>query len=319
MFYHYKMLFTGKRYLDYTSFIKSTFGERIQKISVNVGFTCPNRDGTKGYGGCTYCNNHTFNPFYCEPDKSIHLQLTEGINFFSKKYKSQKYVAYFQAYSNTYSDFESLKKLYAEALLHPEIIGLVIATRPDCITPSIIEHLNELSKEYFIALELGVESTINKTLMNVNRCHSFEDTQEAFEIAKDRGIHLGAHLIIGLPGENMQDILQHAKAISKLPINTLKLHQLQIVKQSVMAKQFKTHPENFNFFSVDEYVELITIFIGLLRPDIIIERFISESPKDLLIFPKWNLKNYEIVAKIDKALETKNTWQGKYYKNEEIL
>ena len=146
------MQFTGKRYLDYTSFIKSTFGERVQKISVNVGFTCPNRDGTKGYGGCTYCNNQTFNPFYCEPDKSIHLQLKEGINFFSKKYKSQKYVAYFQAYSNTYSDFESLKKLYAEALSHPEIIGLVIATRPDCINSSIIEHLTRLSKKHFIVL-----------------------------------------------------------------------------------------------------------------------------------------------------------------------
>ena len=309
------MEISGRRYLDYTSFIKSYFGRRVQKISINVGFSCPNRDGAKGYGGCTYCNNHTFNPDYCEPDKTIHQQLEEGIGFFSKKYKAQQYIAYFQAYTNTYSDFESLKKYYSEALDHPDVIGLVIGTRPDCISTEVIDYLSFLSKKHFIALEFGVESTLNKTLNRVNRCHSFEDTKTAYEMAKGKGIHLGAHLILGLPGETKQEILQQAIEISKLPIQFLKLHQLQIVKKSVMATQFKRNREDFMLFSPEEYLDLITDFVGLLRPNIVIERFISESPNELLIAPKWNIKNFEMVSKIDAVLKNKNTWQGKYYKN----
>jgi len=308
------MNFTGKRYLDYSSFIKSTFGERVQKISLDIGFSCPNRDGSKGYGGCTYCNNNTFNPDYCEPTKSIKEQLEQGIHFFSKKYKVQKYLAYFQAYTNTYSDFESLKKLYEEALNVEGVIGLVIGTRPDCISEEIINYLSELSKKYFISLEFGVESTLNKTLLEVNRCHTFEETKATYELCKNKGFHLGAHLIIGLPGETKQELLNHAIEISKLPIDSLKLHHLQIVKNSVMAFQHKQNPTKFNLFSSEDYIDFITDFIGNLRPDIIIERFISETPQDLLIAPKWNnLKNFEVVAKIDKKLIEKNVWQGKFY------
>lgn len=313
------MQFIGKRYLDYTSFIKSKFGKRVQKISINVGFSCPNRDGSKGYGGCTYCNNESFSPDYCEPDKTISQQLKEGIGFFSKKYNSQQYLAYFQTYTNTYADIESLKKLYCEALSYPNIIGLVIGTRPDCISQEVIDYLSYLSNKYFISLEFGVESTIDKTLYQINRCHSFEDSKAAFEMAKNKGIHLGAHLIIGLPGETREDILQHAISISQLPIQTLKLHQLQIVKHAVMAKQYMISPEKFRLFNADNYIDLIVDFIGLLRPDIIIERFISESPRSLLLAPKWNLKNFEIVAKIDKRLIEKNIWQGKFYKNPSLV
>jgi len=310
------MQFTGKRYLDYSSFIKSTFGERVQKIALDIGFSCPNRDGSKGYGGCTYCNNNTFNPDYCEPTKSIKEQLEQGISFFSKKYKTQQYLAYFQAYTNTYSDLESLKKMYEEALNVDGVIGLVIGTRPDCISEEIIDYLSFLSKKYFISLEFGVESTLNRTLQNVNRCHTFEESKITFEKCKDKGFDLGAHLIIGLPGETKNELLNHAKEISKLPINTLKLHHLQIVKNSVMEVQYKRNPENFNLFTSENYIDFITDFIGYLRPDIIIERFISEAPQDLLIAPKWNnLKNFEIVAKIDKKLIEKNTWQGKFHKN----
>ncbi len=306
---------TGKRYLDYSSFIKSTFGERVQKISIDIGFSCPNRDGSKGFGGCTYCNNHSFNPDYCKPTKSITEQLEEGIRRFSEKYKTQHYFAYFQAYTNTYSDIESLKTMYEEALRVPKVIGLVIGTRPDCISEEIIEYLSKLSKTYYISLEFGVESTLNSTLKTVNRCHTFEDTKAAYKLCKNKGFHLGAHLILGLPGETKDDLLHHALEISKLPINTLKLHHLQIVKQSVMASQFKKHPEQFNLFTSEDYIEFMAEFIGLLRPDIIIERFISEAPLDLLIAPNWNgLKNFEVVAKIDKQLLQKNTWQGKYYK-----
>ena len=314
------MNFTGKRYLDYSSFIKLTFGERVQKISLDIGFSCPNRDGSKGYGGCTYCNNDTFNPDYCEPSKSVKQQLEEGITFFSKKYKSQQYLAYFQAYTNTYADFQSLKKFYEEALSVPNVIGLVIGTRPDCITEELIDYLSSLSKKYFISLEFGVESTINRTLLKVNRCHTFEETVQAFEQCKNKGFHLGAHLILGLPGETKQELLNHAIKISKLPIDTLKLHHLQIVKQSAMAIQYKRNPENFNLFTSKSYIDFITDFIGLLRQDIIIERFVSEAPPKLLIAPKWNkLKNFEIVAKIDKKLIEKNIWQGKFYKQDVLL
>ena len=309
------MIFTGKRYLDYSSFIRSNFGQRVQKISLDIGFSCPNRDGSKGTGGCTYCNNSTFNPDYCKPSLSVEQQLLEGISQFSKKYNTQQYLAYFQAYTNTYSDFESLKGLYEEALAVPNIIGLVIGTRPDCISEEIIDYLSFLSKKYFISLEFGVESTLNRTLLKVNRCHTYEDTIEAYEQCKNKGFSLGAHLILGLPGESRQELLDHATNISKLPIHTLKLHHLQIVKHSMMAIQYKRDPDNFNLFSSEDYIDFISDFVGLLRPDIIIERFISEAPLNLLIAPKWNgLKNFEIVAKIDKKLIEKDTWQGKFYR-----
>ena len=310
------MRITGKRYLDYSSFIKQTFDERVQKISLDIGFSCPNRDGSKGYGGCTYCNNSTFNPEYCKPSKSIQQQLQQGISFFSKKHKSKKYLAYFQAYTNTYSDLNSLKKMYEEALSVPNVVGLVIGTRPDCVSDEVIDYLADLAKKYFISLEFGIESTLNKTLEKVNRCHTFEDSKKIIKKCENKGFHIGAHLIIGLPGETKKALLNHATVISKLPIHTLKLHHLQIVKHSIMAVQYKRNPNYFNLFTSEGYIDFITDFIGYLRPSIIIERFISETPKELLIAPKWgNLKNFEIVAKIDKKLAKKDIWQGKFYKN----
>ncbi len=309
------MLFPGNRsYNDYSSFIKRNFDQRVQKISLNTGFTCPNRDGTKGIGGCTYCNNNTFSPDYCKPAKSITQQMEEGISFFSKKYKTQKYFAYFQSYTNTYSDIDLLRRMYLEAVDYPGVIGLVIGTRPDCINEEIVDILSEISKKVFVSLEFGVESTLNRTLSLINRCHTFEETAAAYELASNKGLHLGAHMILNLPGESREDILNHAKELSKLPINTLKIHQLQIVKHTVMAIQFKETPEMFNLLNLEEYVELISNFVGLLRPDIIIDRFISESPKHLLIAPDWGgIKNFEIVDKIEKKLLEKNSWQGKYY------
>ena len=304
----------NKRYNNYTSFIKKQFSERVQKVSLDTGFTCPNRDGTKGVGGCTYCNNNTFNPDYCKTSKSVTQQLDEGIEFFGTKYKTQQYLAYFQAYTNTYADIELIKQLYNEAIGHPKVIGLVIGTRPDCINNDLIDFLSELSNQYYISLEFGVESTLDRTLKMVNRCHTFKETVAAYELSKNKGLHLGAHMIIGLPGESKEDILNHAKEISKLPINTLKLHQLQVVKHTMMAKQFNENPDMFSFFSVEEYIDLVTDFVALLRPDIIIERFISQCPAHLLIAPNWNgLKNFEIVAKIDNKLIEKNLWQGKLY------
>lgn len=303
----------NKRYNDYSSFIKQRFHKRVQKISLDTGFTCPNRDGTKGVGGCTYCNNNSFNPDYCRPDKSITKQLDNGITFFANKYRTQSYLAYFQAFTNTYADIDLVKQLYGEAIDHPKVVGLVIGTRPDCINEELIDFLSKLSQDYFISLEFGVESTLDRTLKDVNRCHTFNETKEAYELAKGKGLHLGAHLIIGLPGETKKEILNHAIELSRLPINSVKLHQLQIVKHTIMAKQFKENPGKFRLFMANEYIELICEFVSLLRPDIIIERFISESPHHLLIAPKWNLKNFEMVAKIDKELSEKNLWQGQSF------
>ena len=310
------MQFNGdRRYNDYSSYIKSSFGERAQKISLDTGFTCPNRDGTKGVGGCTYCNNHSFNPDYCKPEKSITEQLDQGIDFFTSRNKTSKYLAYFQAYTNTYADIKLVKALYLEAVNHPKVVGLVIGTRPDCISPELIDFLSELAKSHYISLEFGIESTLNRTLAKVNRCHTFEETKQAYDLAKDKGLHLGAHLIIGLPGESREEVLQHATEVSKLPIHSLKLHHLQIVKHTIMAKQFKENPEQFDLFSVEEYLEFITEFIARLRPDIIIERFISQSPAHLLVAPKWGgLKNFEIVDRIDKRLIEKDLWQGSKFK-----
>ncbi len=307
----------NKRYHDYSSYIRKTFGERVQKVSLDTGFTCPNRDGTKGVGGCTYCNNNSFNPYYCKPKKSITQQLDEGVAFFAKKYKAHKYLAYFQAYTNTYADIKLVKELYTEAMSHPDIIGLVIGTRPDCINEELVDFLSQIAKNNYVSLEFGVESTLNRTLDEINRCHSYEETIAAYEMAKDKGIFLGAHMIIGLPGESRQDMLNHARKISKLPIQTLKLHQLQIIKHTMMAIQLAREPEKFELFTAEEYIDLITEFVALLRPDIIIERFISESPAHLLLAPQWNgLKNFEMVALIDKKLKEKDLWQGKNYNNE---
>lgn len=304
----------NKRYHDYSTFIKKKFGERVQKVSLDTGFTCPNRDGSKGIGGCTYCNNNTFNPSYCKPKKSITQQLDEGVEFFSRKYKAHKYLAYFQAYTNTYADFELVKSLYNEAINHPDMIGLVIGTRPDCVNEEIIDFLSEISKTHYVSLEFGVESTLDRTLDAINRCHTYEETIAAYELSKDKGLHLGAHMIIGLPGESKEDILEHATKISKLPIQTLKLHQLQVVKHTMMALQLRKEPEMFNLFEAEEYIDLMCDFVALLRPDIIIERFISESPPHLLIAPKWDgMKNYAFVDKLDKRLVEKDLWQGKNY------
>ena len=304
----------GKRYNDYNSFVKLHFGERVQKISLDVGFSCPNRDGSKGYGGCTYCNNDTFNPDYCEPLKSITAQLEQGIEFFAKRGKNKKYLAYFQAYTNTYSDIESLKAMYQEALSVPKVVGLVIGTRPDCISDEIIDYLEGLAKKYFISLDFGVESTNEATLVNVNRCHSFSDAVNTYKKCMNKGFHLGAHIILGLPCETKDERMHHAMELSKLPIDTLKIHHLQIVKNSIMEVQYKRNPEKFKLFALEEYVDFITDFIGHLRPDIIIERFISEASKDLLIAPKWGgVRKQEILDRIDKMLIKKKSWQGKFY------
>ena len=305
---------TEKRYNDFSSFIRRKFNSRVQKVSIDAGFTCPNKDGTKGVGGCTYCNNNTFNPDYCKPIKPIKQQINEGIEFFSKKYKTQKYLAYFQAFTNTYAPLADLRKMYEEALDHEDVIGLVVATRPDCIKNEVLDYLEELAAAgNFIKLEFGLESTKNETLEAINRCQTHEEAIDAFKRADGRGLHLGGHLILGLPGETKEDMMNHAKMVSQLPINTLKIHHLQIVKHTMMAVQFKKTPEMFTFMELDEYIDFVVDFVEKLKPEIIIERFFSESPASMLIHPKYGLKNFEVKHLVEKRLEEREAMQGRLF------
>lgn len=303
---------TTENYNSYSKWIRKIFNERVQKISVDAGFTCPNRDGSKGTGGCIYCDNLTFSPEYCSQTKSITQQLDEGIAFFNKKYPSQQYIAYFQNYTNTYSDLKKLEELYLEALSHEKVVGIAVSTRPDCVDNGALELLAELSKSHFVTIEFGVESTSNKTLNLLNRCHSFEESKNAITKSATLGLQIGVHLILGLPDEDHAQIIGHAKELSKLPINIIKLHQLQVIKGTKLADLYFNNPDIIKLYSIEEYVDLTIDFLENLSPEIIIERFTSESPLNKVIAPKWGgLKNFEIVDKIRKRLVERNTWQGR--------
>ncbi|WP_280751837.1 MULTISPECIES: TIGR01212 family radical SAM protein [unclassified Parabacteroides] len=302
-----------KRYRDFGDFLREVFPFKVQKISVNAGFTCPNRDGTKGVGGCTYCNNQTFSPDYCHTEKSVREQLAEGISFFSRKYPEMKYLAYFQAYTNTYDELESLKRKYEEALAFPDVVGLIIGTRPDCMPDELLDYLAELSKQTFVMVEYGVESTLDRTLERINRGHTWEESEEGIRRTAGRGIYTGAHLILGLPGEAREEILHHADSLSALPLTTIKLHQLQLIRQTRMGREYMEYPERFHLYSAEEYVELVIDFIERLNPSFVVERFVSQSPKELLIAPDWGWKNYQFTAKVNRRLEERNTRQGRLF------
>ena len=302
-----------KRYNEFSSFLNRIFSVKVQKISVNAGFSCPNRDGTKGWGGCTYCNNQTFSPEYCHTEKSVTEQLNEGICFFSRKYPDMKYLAYFQAYTNTYDAIENLKTKYEEALAFPGVVGLIIGTRPDCMPDELLDYLDQLSRRKFVLIEYGLESTLDKTLKRINRGHSYQESVEAVHKTAARGIYVGAHLILGLPGESREEILDHAFRISELPLNTLKLHQLQLIRNTRMAHEYLENSADFHLYTVDEYIDLVVDFVERLNPRFVVERFVSQSPKELLIAPDWGLKNYEFTVKVDKRFVERNSWQGKIF------
>lgn len=288
-------------YNDFGSWIRKQFPFRVQKISIDAGFTCPNRDGRFGRGGCVFCDNHTFNPKYCRPTRTITEQLEDGKRFFGKKYPEMKYLAYFQAYSNTYAPEETLRKLYEEALNVKDVVGIVVGTRPDCVNDEILNYLEELNKKTFLIVEYGIESCNNETLKLINRGHDFACTQQAIEATAKRGIYVGGHIIWGLPGEDRSESLRQAPIISSLPLTILKIHQMQIIKGTKLEQIYKENP--FPVYSVEEYVELVTDYIQILRKDLILERFVSQSPPELLLAPKWNIKNYEFTNLINNRLK----------------
>lgn len=291
---------TEPLYNDFGTWIRKQFPYRVQKISMNAGFSCPNRDGRIGVGGCVYCDNRTFNPSYCAHHQSITEQLEEGKRFFARKYPEMKYLAYFQAYTNTYALIDQLRTLYEEALQVKDVVGLVIATRPDCMSDGLLDYLEELNKRTFLIVEYGIESANDETLLRINRGHTFECSRQAVIKTHERGILVGGHVILGLPGEDSQECLRQAPIISSLPLDILKIHQMQIIRDTPLAKEYLREP--FHVFSVEEYVDLVVRYIRLLRKDLVLERFVSQSPADLLIAPKWGLKNHEFTALVRKRL-----------------
>lgn len=307
---------TSRRFNDYSSFIKNKFGGRVQKISVNVGLTCPNRDGTKGTGGCIYCDNSAFTPAYCNAADNITEQLRKGREFFSRKYPDMRYIAYFQSYTNTYAPVETLEALYREAMGNG-IAGLIIGTRPDCINAELLDMLARINQIVPVAVELGMESTADRTLKLINRHHTWADSVKAAEMCASHDLQTGAHMILGLPGETEADFLEHARRVSALPLKTLKLHQLQIISGTPLAAICQKNSDFVHPFSLNDYIATVVTFLEHLSPDIVVERFVSVSPSEKVIAPRWNrMKNFEVVALIDKELERRDTWQGRLFGKE---
>lgn len=291
-------------WISFSDFLKKYFPEdKVQKITLNGGFSCPTRDGKYSTGGCTYCNNKSFSPSFGLKTQSISEQINIGIDFFRHKYPNMRYIAYFQSYTNTYGDINDIISKYEEALSHKDIVGLIIGTRPDCMPDELLDYLEDVNKRTFLLVEYGVESTNDRTLKRVQRGHDFATSCDTIYRTAERGILVGAHLILGLPGESRDEMLDHAIKINSLPISTIKMHQLQIIKGTIMAKDYIKNPSDYHLFSIDEYIDFCIEFIDLLREDIVIERFSSSSPANLLLAPQWGVKNHVITDRIINTIK----------------
>jgi len=304
-----------RRFYSYKQFLQEKFGARIQKLTIDAGFTCPNRDGTIGTGGCTYCLNDAFNPSYCTPVKTVKQQLEEGIEFHQNRYRrADSFLAYFQAYSNTYLPLDELKRRYYDALQHPDVKGIVIGTRPDCIDEQKLDYFAELNEKMFISIEYGLESIHNETLEHINRGHDFEQSVKALQMTQSRGINTGAHFIFGLPFETPELWMKDVQTINQLPINSVKFHQLQIIKGTKMEAEFAANPERFHLFSMDNYIPFIVDFVEYLSPTLVIERFAGEVPPRYLAVNTWGTTRYDVILnKIEKEFEKRDSFQGKKF------
>ncbi len=297
--------------------MKNFFGEAIYKVNVDAGFTCPNRDGTLGTTGCIYCNNDSFRPVSCKPDLTVTEQIKNGIEHIKRRYKVNKFLVYFQPYTNTYAPVEELEKLYLEALSFNSVIGLAIGTRPDTVDEEKIRMIQRLAEKYFILIEYGMQSIYDKSLEFINRGHNYQTFLEAVEKTKDRNIFIGAHIIVGFPTETEDEMLAMADEISNLPIQFLKIHQLQVIKDTILETMFREKP--FKIFGYTEYIEFVTHFLERLSPDLVIQRLFATAPDDILIAPRWGKSRQEILRDIEKRLEEKNSWQGKKWKESSVL
>lgn len=304
---------TERRYNAFVDKLREQYGSRLQKLVVDAGFCCPNRDGTLARGGCTYCDNNAFHPSYSTPDKSVSQQLAEGLDFHRRRYpRAEKYLAYFQPYSNTYAPLERLKELYEEALAFPGVVGLAIGTRPDCLDEEKLDYLASLKDSgKVVLLEIGIESCYDSTLEHINRRHSWAQAVKAVEAAASRGLAPCAHFIFGLPGESREMMLEGASKINSLPLGSVKFHQLQIVRGTPMEREFAAHPERFVTWSLPEYIDFFVDFLELLRPDLAVERFAGEVPPRFVNSTPWGLvRNVDLLRMLEKRLEDRNTYQG---------
>ena len=321
----------GKRYNSFVGYFKRKYGERLQKIVLDAGFTCPNRDGKVGRGGCTYCDNAAFHPSYSTAGKSLHQQMDEGIEFHKVRYRTtEHYLAYFQSFSNTYAPLEKLRMLYEEALSHPQVVGIVIGTRPDCVDEEKLDYLAALAegevlegwsrslsdgserKAPIVIIEYGIESCYDATLQRINRGHDFATARKAVEMTAGRGLDVGAHFILGLPGETRQMMQDSCALINSLPLRSVKFHQLQIVKGTKMEHEYADSPEDFERFGLDEYLDFFVDMLERLRPDLFIERFVGEVPPRFVNETPWGLiRNAELLRMLEKRLEERDTWQGR--------
>ena len=285
-------------YKDYSEFLAKHFDGKVQKLSVDVGFTCPNRDGSAGTGGCIYCNNRAFSPDWDKRHTPVAEQIARGKRFFGKKYPDMKYLAYFQSYTSTYASPDSLMAIYNEALDQDDIVGLIIGTRPDCMPDSLLDRIASLDTKVFI--EYGAESSHNSTLSLINRCHTWEATVDAVHRTAARGIPVGLHLILGLPGEDEEMMTTTVERVNSLPVSTVKFHQLQILRGTTLEKMALML--DIPAFTAEEYAALCARLLGHLRSDIAVERFVAQAPDDVLLSPRWGLKNYQFTSLLQKHL-----------------
>lgn len=318
----------GKRYNTFVGYYKRQYGERLQKLVIDAGFTCPNRDGTVGRGGCSFCDNAAFHPSYSTSGKSIAEQIDEGIEFHQVRYRNTKhYLAYFQSYSNTYAPIPRLRELYLAALTHPKIVGIVIGTRPDCVDEEKLdflaglkagEGLGDWHRDGFehpvVKVEYGIESCYDETLLRVGRGHDVAVAEKAVRMSAERGLEPGAHFILGLPGETREMLLGQCRFISSMPLHSVKFHQLQIVKGTRMEKEFAQVPQDFLRLSLPDYLDMVIDILERLRPDLYIERVAGEVPPRFVNETQWGLiRNFQILHLLDERLSERNTWQGRLY------
>lgn len=308
----------GRRFNAYPQYFKKTFGQRVQKVSIDAGFDCPNRDGTVAYGGCTFCDNDSFNPSYCDPKKSIREQIQTGINFHRKRYHEPgQHLAYFQAFSNTHAPLARLRELYSEALAVPGVTGLVIGTRPDCLDLEKLKYFRELAEQHYVILEIGIESCYDATLKRINRGHSFQQAADMIHLTAEQGLRVGTHVIFGLPGENESMLMDSASTLSRLPLNTIKFHQLQLIRGTTMVSDYQKNPCDFKFWALESYLDFLLRFIEQLNPNFVIERFFSEAPPEQNVTPiQWNLRNDQMLNLFEQLLKVRDSWQGRLYQAE---
>ena len=298
-----------RHYNTFGRYMKGLYGQPVYKVNVDAGFTCPNRDGSLAIGGCIYCNNDSFRPSACSSTASLHEQIEKGIPYLRSRYGAEQFIVYFQPYTNTYASVHILEQLYREALDNPGVVGLAIGTRPDCIDAEKIALLETLSREHFILVEYGLQSIYDKTLAFINRGHDYACFKNALALTAGRGIHVGAHLILGFPTETRDEMLAMADELSGLPIEFLKIHQLQVVKETALADLYAKKP--FATFGYHEYIEMLADFLERLSPDVVLQRLFAAAPDEILIAPVWNKTRSELLRDLDTFMEQRGSYQGK--------